>query len=112
MAYHCDSGNWRTDLDNDSMEMNNKGRRHELKMLKYKKRLRNYGIAAELGIYGTMYSFRSHGKPCSCIFCSEANIVHNGLKKKERKELLFQIEHSVMLGADGDYLLGYIKTAC
>ena len=44
----------------------NKARRHELKMLKYKKRLTNLSL---ISVEGKFFAFRSHGKPCSCIFC-------------------------------------------
>jgi hypothetical protein len=44
----------------------NKGRRHEVKMLRYKKRLDNLGLKEGEGKF---FSFRSHGKPCSCFAC-------------------------------------------
>jgi hypothetical protein len=58
--------------------MINKGRRHELKMLKYKKRVkllaaRSKSIEAYLkgdNNYCKLTAFRSHGKPCSCWCCS------------------------------------------
>jgi hypothetical protein len=43
-----------------------KARRHELKMLKFKKRLKQLGLSSGKG---NLYSFRSHGKPCSCWLC-------------------------------------------
>lgn len=43
-----------------------KARRHQLKMLKFKKRLKQLGL---LGVDGNFNSFRSHGKPCSCFLC-------------------------------------------
>lgn len=45
----------------------NKGRRHELKMLKYKKRLNQIGLKPSSGTH----AFRSHGKPCSCFVCRD-----------------------------------------
>lgn len=52
----------------------NKARRHELKMLKYKKRIELYGFKKELMLNPTnkanLYAFRSHGAPCSCSMCS------------------------------------------
>lgn len=45
----------------------NKRRRYELKMLKYKRRLRVRGIQDES--VGKFYAFRSHGAPCSCTAC-------------------------------------------
>ncbi len=44
----------------------NKARRHELKMLKLKKRLTQLSL---LGKVGKFYAYRSHGKPCSCWLC-------------------------------------------
>ena len=52
----------------------NKARRHELKMLKYKKRLKNYQLKEG---EGNFYSFRSHGKPCSCFICSHSKYDRN-----------------------------------
>ena len=46
----------------------NKARRHELKMLKYKKRLKNYCLKEGEGKF---YAFRSHGAPCSCSCCKQ-----------------------------------------
>jgi hypothetical protein len=46
----------------------NKGERHKIKMLKYKKRLINYNLTRE---EGNFYSFRSHGSPCSCCMCRD-----------------------------------------
>lgn len=56
-----------------------KARRHELKMLKYKKRIEKYGIShlpAEC-----LYGYRSHGKPCSCSVCAQPKYD----RAKERK---------------------------
>lgn len=48
-----------------------KARRHELKMLKYKKRLNKYGLTEEAEKENNnLTAFRSHGKPCSCWMCS------------------------------------------
>jgi hypothetical protein len=55
----------------------NKARRHELKMLKLKKRLKKYGL---LYATGNFYAFRSHGKPCSCWLCR--NEKYNRAKEK------------------------------
>lgn len=46
----------------------NKARRHELKMLKYRRRLKKYGIKEGPG--KNLFAFRSHGAPCSCAMCS------------------------------------------
>jgi hypothetical protein len=45
----------------------NKARRHELKMLKYRKRLRQLGL--QEGPNRNFYAYRSHGQPCSCSMC-------------------------------------------
>lgn len=45
----------------------NKARRHELKMLKYKKRLKQLNLKAGEGRFNC---FRTTGKPCSCAVCS------------------------------------------
>lgn len=69
----------------------NKKRRHELKMLKYKKRLKKIGaltcqnLATPKGIdeNGVTYnytSFRYHSAPCSCYVCS--NKKYNRSKSK------------------------------
>lgn len=42
----------------------NKGRRNELKELKYKKRLAMYGLKR-----GDFTALKSHGAPCSCSIC-------------------------------------------
>lgn len=57
----------------------NKHRRYELKMLKYKKRLRNLRIKGNEG--GNYFSFRSHGSPCSCKMCSPNK--YNRAKEKQ-----------------------------
>lgn len=58
----------------------NKGRRNELKKLKYKKRLinirqlNNDTLTSPKGVHnGIPYNFTSFiesGKPCSCLFCT------------------------------------------
>jgi len=55
----------------------NKGRRHELKMLKYKKRLKQLSLTESPN--ANLYAYRSHGQPCSCYMCS-------GLKYNRAKE--------------------------
>jgi hypothetical protein len=66
----------------------NKARRHELKMLKFMRRLKNYGLDI------THNELRTTGKPCSCALCSPAKWKSNGLKKIENQELRFQIEQA------------------
>lgn len=48
----------------------NKARRHELKMLKYKKRLKQLSLTP--GVNKNYHAYRSHGKPCSCYVCSHS----------------------------------------
>lgn len=48
----------------------NKKRRQEIKMLKYKKRLKNLGLMdLNDDNKANLYALRSHGKPCSCGLC-------------------------------------------
>lgn len=56
----------------------NKARRHELKMLKYKKRLKLYKI--DENIESNFYALRSHSVPCSCWMCS-----YKKYSKKDRR---------------------------
>jgi len=57
----------------------NKARRHELKILKYKKRLKLIKAPKECvknpkatvnGVPHNYTAYRSHGAPCSCSVCS------------------------------------------
>jgi hypothetical protein len=53
-----------------------KARRHELKMLKYKRRLKLIGFLNDetlrnpKGETYNLTSYRNHSKPCSCYMCS------------------------------------------
>ncbi len=60
----------------------NKHRRHELKMLKYVKRLKQLRLT---NMEGNFNPFRSHGKPCSCWVCR--NDKYRNTKRKENKRL-------------------------
>lgn len=77
----------------------NKGRRQELKNLKYKRRLKNLGLlhlsefkvpnknAVETcAIKANLNSYRTSGKPCSCFMCSPYK--YNRAKEKVRVERL------------------------
>ncbi|PSR54114.1 hypothetical protein AHMF7605_11590 [Adhaeribacter arboris] len=44
-----------------------KGLRHQIKMRKYKKRLKQLNLQ---NTEGKFYAYRSHGAPCSCHICS------------------------------------------
>jgi hypothetical protein len=76
----------------------NKARRHELKMLKYKKRLKNYRIMETEPVYQyhqsgggqvavtpkrNLFAFLSHGKPCSCYACQQPESNYNRAKVKD-----------------------------
>lgn len=69
----------------------NKQERKLKGLSKFKKRLANYGLTNQVGKF---YSFKSHGKPCSCFICSTNKYKHNGTKKKELKEYSFEIENA------------------
>jgi hypothetical protein len=69
----------------------NKGRRHELKMLKFRTRLKNYGLSESKA---NTHAFRSTGKACSCYLCSTSKYKETGLKKKQSKEVKFEMENS------------------
>lgn len=50
----------------------NKGRRQELKRLKFIKRLKKYGLLDKLNDpKANLHSFKSHGAPCSCSLCRD-----------------------------------------
>lgn len=63
--------------------MTNKGRRQELKMLKYKRRLKNLSLKDGEGKF---YAFRSHGAPCSCLVCS-----HSKFNRAKEKQSVIEI---------------------
>lgn len=68
----------------------NKGRRHELKMLKYKKRLKQLGLKEGEGKF---YAYRSHGAPCSCMVCQQPDDSY--IRAKVKSELPSIIEHEL-----------------
>lgn len=82
----------------------NKARRHELKMLHYKKRIQRFVTRCNLwvnqqGEYvwhpksidlikaNAQHSYRSHSTPCSCYLCSHSKYNRAKEKSKFRKEL-------------------------
>ena len=71
----------------------NKARRHELKMLHYKRRLRNYRISKKEANdpKNKFYSFRSSGKPCSCLCCSPMEFKYNRAKEKVSLHLYLKV---------------------
>lgn len=46
----------------------NKGRRHELKMLRFKRRMKKLRPLA-ISAGGNYHAYRSHSTPCSCWCC-------------------------------------------
>jgi hypothetical protein len=58
----------------------NKGLRHQIKMLHYKKRLRIYRVRDDSK--GNYYALRHHSTPCSCMFCSRPDLKYNRAKEK------------------------------
>lgn len=79
----------------------NKHRRHELKMLKYKKRLRNLRIKEKEG--GNYFSFRSHGSPCSCEICSHDKYKRTKEKYSSSKEIREGVQEFTHI-YDGDWV--------
>lgn len=65
------------------MKNANKALRHEKKMLKYKKRLKNYGLKES--DTSNLHAFRSHGKPCSCIFCQPNKVISPKTERQKAK---------------------------
>lgn len=61
-----------------------KATRHELKMLKYKKRINQLGLN---NADGKFYAYRSHGKPCSCFMCSPYKYERTGLQRVTSEEI-------------------------
>jgi hypothetical protein len=59
----------------------NKARRHELKMLKYKKRLKQLGFKESAK--SNLFAYRSHGTPCSCYMCSPYKYNRAKMKKMD-----------------------------
>lgn len=61
----------------------NKAERQRIKIVKYKRRLRDYQILDDSK--GNFYALRSHGKPCSCNLCSDLKFSR---KEKHRISLM------------------------
>lgn len=57
-----------------------KGRRHEIKMLKYKRRLKLYRLKEAPN--ANLYAFRSHSAPCSCWCCKSPKYKRSEIKRK------------------------------
>ncbi len=70
----------------------NKGRRHELKMLKYKKRLNLYGLKEEPD--SNLYAFRSHSVPCSCGMCKSQKYNRSEQKQNVIREVIGELEYT------------------
>lgn len=65
----------------------NKGRRNELKRLKFKNRLKKFGFKMKKATDWKYY--RTTSTPCSCDMCSPGKRLETGIKKRELKELKF-----------------------
>lgn len=59
-----------------------KKRRFELKMLKFKKRLKQLGLTTKEGNFNC---YRTTGQPCSCYMCSPYKFSRKTKHKKEIK---------------------------
>jgi hypothetical protein len=71
-----------------------KGRRQELTKLKFKKRLKNYGLLEEFEKgNGNLFAFKSHGKPCSCSMCRQEKFK----RKAKHKNRLYDTEEDSFL---------------
>lgn len=62
----------------------NKKRRHELKMLKYRKRLKQLGLK-ETQPNANFTAYRSHGSPCSCWYCRGKKYRDNDRQRENYK---------------------------
>lgn len=63
----------------------NKARRHELKMLKYKKRLKQ--LRLKEGVNKNYFAYRSHSCPCSCFMCSHSKYNRANIKMASMREI-------------------------
>jgi len=68
------------------MEKNNKGRRNEMTELKFKKRLKLYGLDLNTEVKHNFYAFKSTGSPCSCPMCSPDKFKRTEKHKKRFDE--------------------------
>lgn len=63
----------------------NKGRRNELRKLKYQRRMRNFGYSPFTPIKEGNQNFTgfvNHGSPCSCSVCQQPEDSYNRAKQK------------------------------
>lgn len=67
---------------------NNKARRHELRMLKFKKRCAVRGVGWNLH----NHKLRNTGKPCSCSMCSPHRELPYKPKFSDRRKMLIGTE--------------------
>jgi hypothetical protein len=81
-----------------SFGLMNKARRHELKMLKYKRRLNNLGLKESPN--SNFNAYRSHGSPCSCIFCSGVKYSRAKVKSGLNNEVEFDLSYQGEGGQD------------
>ena len=76
----------------------NKARRHELKMLKYKRRLNNLGLKESPN--SNFHAYRSHGSPCSCFACSGVKYSRAKANNEVKKEVEFDLSYQGEGGQD------------
>lgn len=72
----------------------NKAERHQKKMVKFKKRLKQMGLT---NVIGNFHSLRSHGKPCSCHLCKSPKY-RNTKRKKEKQEIIKNLKNESIDG--------------
>ena len=75
----------------------NKGLRHQLKIKKYKRRLKRVGLYSEQkvanpkgienGVHYNLSGYRSHSNPCSCSMCSFKKYKRSAVKREEQKSI-------------------------
>jgi len=58
----------------------NKGRRNEVRDLKWKRRLKIFGLGKEA------WGFRDQGKPCSCSACSPRKILPKRMRFSDQRK--------------------------
>lgn len=66
-----------------TMKQINKGRRNELKKLKYKKRLKNMSLDENMP-NSNFNAYKSHSTPCSCFMCRGIKYRDSDRKKNKK----------------------------
>lgn len=68
----------------------NKGRRNELRELKYRRRLRNYRLKDNGE--GSYYCYKTTGNPCSCAICQQPEQNYQRAKQKQQLHKIINSE--------------------